>query len=359
MSQISQYNMEDIKNLYEISWQVDEPTYRADEALSYSTIAKFAREGFNKLDSLFDRIETPSLSFGSAVDALITGGREEFDTGFMVADFPPITDSVEKIVKILFDEFHVTHRALNDIPDIEIIGRTETYKYQLNWKPETRAKVIREQGGEYYALMYAANGRKILDIKTMEQVTAAVEALKNSPSTKFYFSPNNPFNKKIVREYQLKFKAILDGVDYRCMADLLLVNHEEKTVYPIDLKTSSHTEWDFFESFVQWRYDIQARLYWRIIRANMDKDPVYKDYKLADYRFIVVNRYTLTPLVWKFEDTQKTGTLLYGKNKQIELRDPESIGQELHNYLSSRPAVPVGIETMESNSITEWLNNIS
>ena len=66
----------------------------------------------------------------------------------MVADFPPLTESVEKVVKALFDEFCVTHRTLYDIPEIEIIGRTEALKYQLNWKPETRVKVIREQGNE-------------------------------------------------------------------------------------------------------------------------------------------------------------------------------------------------------------------
>lgn len=137
---------------------------------------------------------------------------------------------------------------------------------------------------------------------------------------------------------------------------LLLVDHEKKIVYPIDLKTSSHTEWDFFESFIQWRYDIQARLYWRIIRYNMDNDPLYKDYELADYTFIVVNKKTLTPLRWKFEDTQKKGTLIYGKNKQIELNDPFEIGKELSNYLSSRPEVPTGIEVTENNSITQWLN---
>lgn len=102
--------------------------------------------------------------------------------------------------------------------------------------------------------------------------------------------------------------------------------------------------------------DIQARLYWRIIRDNMDRDPVYKDYELADYTFIVVNKKTLTPLRWKFEDTQKKGTLIYGKNKQIELNDPFEIGKELSNYLSSRPKVPTGIEVTENNSITQWLN---
>jgi hypothetical protein len=60
--------------------------------------------------------------------------------------------------------------------------------------------------------------------------------------------------KSYEKHYQLKFKATLNGVDYRCMPDLLAVDHENKVIYPIDLKTSSHAEWDFFDSFVQWNY---------------------------------------------------------------------------------------------------------
>jgi hypothetical protein len=103
-------------------------------------------------------------------------------------------------------------------------------------------------------LLYSANGRKIIDTSTMEQIDAAVRALRHSRATEFFFAPNNQFNTDIVREYQLKFKATLRGVNYRCMADLLIVDHANKIVYPIDLKTSSHTEWDFYESFRQWRY---------------------------------------------------------------------------------------------------------
>ena len=40
------------QKLSDISWQVPESEYRRDKALSYSTLAKFDREGFNKLDSL-------------------------------------------------------------------------------------------------------------------------------------------------------------------------------------------------------------------------------------------------------------------------------------------------------------------
>ena len=77
------------KSLYDISWQVTEEEYRADKALSYSTLAKFKRSGFNGLNNLFDKVETPSLTFGSAVDSIITGGEEEFNERFFVAKFLP------------------------------------------------------------------------------------------------------------------------------------------------------------------------------------------------------------------------------------------------------------------------------
>lgn len=343
-----------MKTLYDISWKVTEPEYRADPALSYSTLSRFAREGFNNLDTLFDKIETPSLTFGSAVDALITGGQEEFEKNFFVADFPPVADSVERMVKVLFDEFCVTHQTLTSIPDAEIIGRTETLKYQLNWRPETRAKVIKEQGSEYYALMYAANGKTIISNTLKEQIDNAVMALRTSPATARYFTEGDGLE----RYYQLKFKATLKGVNYRCMADLLIVDPVNKVIYPIDLKTSSHAEWDFYQSFVQWKYDIQARLYWRIIRDNLDRDEEFKDYKLENYRFIVVNKRTLTPLVWQFAATKVIGTRIYGKERTIELQDPFELGKELSIYLSSRPPVPLGINLTEDNDIIEWLNKI-
>lgn len=342
-----------MKTLRDISWDVDEPTYRADPALSYSTLSRFAREGFNNLSTLFDKIDTPSLTFGSAVDALITGGQEEFDKNFFVAEFPPLTESVEKMVKVLFSEFCVTHPSLASIPDAEIIGRTEALKYQLNWKPETRAKVIKEQGSEYYSLLHVAGDRKVVNTAFKEDVDHCVMALRTSDATAKYF---NPFNNTYERYYQLKFKATLNGVDYRCMADLLAVDHKNKVIYPTDLKTSGHPEWDFFDSFVQWDYQLQARLYWRIIRHNLDQDETFKDYELADYRFIVVNRKTLTPLVWRFDSTKAFGTLYFGENGQIEMKDPEDLGKELSIYLSSRPKVPIGIDMTGENNLIVWLN---
>lgn len=344
------------KSLKDISWDVSEETYRADPALSYSTLAKYEREGFNNLDKLFDRIETPSLTFGSAVDSIITGGQEEFDERFMVAEFPSTPDSITKIVKSLFSQYGDSYRSLITIPDDAIIKETECQSYQMNWKPETRAKVIKEKGADYYNLLFIAGSRTILDTQTYQDVCNAVRALKESKSTQFYFADDNPFEPDIERLYQLKFKGEFDGVTYRNMADLIIVNHKEKWVKPVDLKTSSHTEWDFYKSLVDWRYDIQARLYWAIIRQNMDKDEYFKDFKLLDYDFIVVNKRTLTPLVWNCPFTRAQGTLKFGKNDQIEMRSPFVIGEELNFYLTSRPKVPIGISETGPNDLRKYLS---
>ena len=245
-----------MKSLRDISWQVSEKGYRADSALSYSTLARYEREGFNNLDKLFDRIETPSLTFGSAVDSIITGGQEEFDERFMVAEFPSMPDSIVKIIKSLYKQYAGTYRSLLNIPDSSIIRETEDQNYQMNWKPETRAKVIREKGTDYYNLLFVAGDRCIIDTQTYQDVVNAVRVLKESSSTKLYFADDNPFEPDIERLYQLKFKGEFDGITYRNMADLIIVNHKEKWVKPVDLKTSSHTEWDFYKSFVDWRYEI-------------------------------------------------------------------------------------------------------
>lgn len=137
---------------------------------------------------------------------------------------------------------------------------------------------------------------------------------------------------------------------------LIIVDNTNKVIRPIDLKTSSHAEWDFYQSFVTWNYAIQARLYWRLIRETLNRYPQFQNYKLLDYIFIVANKKTLVPLVWEFKDTQTYGTLVYGKNKNIVCRDPFDLGGELRQYLHDRPKVPNKILLNGRNNIVEWLN---
>lgn len=341
----------DKKSLKDISWNVTESDYRQDPALSYSTLARFEREGFEALSTLFDKVESPSLTFGSCVDCIITEGEQEFNNRFKVADIPSVEPSVEPVVKELFTQNKNAYTSLFDIPDSVMMPVIAAFAYQPRWKPETRCKVIREKGQAYYQTLFTAKDKTIIPQELYNKVFACVRALKDSEQTKQYFQ-DNPFD-GIERFYQLKFKENLNGIDYRCMADLLMVDHASQTVTPVDLKTSSKREYKFYESFATWRYDIQARLYWRIIRQAMDKDDYFRNFILHDYRFIVVSSTDKPiPLVWDFYDTRGKGLLKIGK---YSFRDPEEIGKELFRYLKESPELPDNIEKNKINSITEWL----
>ena len=100
---------------------------------------------------------------------------------------------------------------------------------------------------------------------------------------------------------------------------------------------------------------IQAQLYWYIIRQNLDKDEVYKDYTLLDYRFIVISRNTKKPLVWEYNDTKVIIDLTYGDNNQYKCRNWRNIVKELDYYIRNTPELPLNIK--EINNITYWLNN--
>ena len=197
--------------------------------------------------------------------------------------------------------------------------------------------------------------KTIVSTEDYQAALECVDKLKNHKYTKIYFEPDNPFNHDIERFYQLKFKGEWKGIPLRCMADLIIVDHKNKIIIPCDLKTSSKKEWKFHKSFIEWNYWIQAQLYWYIIKQNLEKDEIYKDYELLNYRFIVVSRNSKKPLVWEYTDTKATTDCFYGKNNQYICRNWREIVQELNYYLNSKPEYPIGITDI--NNIKEWLNN--
>ena len=67
------------KSLKDISLQITEQQYREMPELSYSTLAKYERGGFSSIKTLNDKIESPSLLYGSCVDTYLTDGVDAFN----------------------------------------------------------------------------------------------------------------------------------------------------------------------------------------------------------------------------------------------------------------------------------------
>lgn len=329
------------KELKDIALPITEPEYRQRPELSYSTLSTYEYLGFDGLEHLFDRKDSPSLLFGSCVDTILTDGMDAFNESFLVLDVN-VTDGGKDVCNKLI-EMYSGITSFEELPEeyVSVAAKEAGFWKADKWDKIRYREVLKTGNIAEYFNALLNNNKKIVDSATYNDAIKCVQTLKSSTATQGYFAQDDEFS-PVRRYYQLKFAAKFENVGYRCMADLIIVDYEDKKIIPCDLKTSSKTEWHFMDSFEQWNYMIQARLYWRIIKANLLNDPYFKDFTLEDYRFIVVNRRTLTPLVWEFPLTKAIGTLVDKNGK--EFRDPFEIGKELQSYLNFRPAVPKGID---------------
>jgi hypothetical protein len=318
-----------MKSINELACHVTEEEYRKDPAISYSTLSRFEREGWRKIGQLFDKQETAALQFGGAVDCLLTDGEEAFKEKYFVADFPDLQDSIITIVKALFGTYSSKYRSISMIPDIKVMDAAVIFKYQSNWKPETRAKVIKEKGEDYYNLMYLAGDKIILSQDEYNEVIACIEELRSNDVTSFFF--NGSYDESIEKVFQLKFKAEYEGTPLRCMFDELIVDHTNKIIYPIDLKTTGHPEEEFESSFNKWRYDIQAKLYTYILSEVIKNDDYFKDFKIEYYQFVTINKKTLAPVIWEFDDNHSIRDMMDDEGNV--LRDWRKILDDLNYYL--------------------------
>lgn len=339
-----------MKNLNNIALDITEEEYRALPALNYSKISKYLSQGFSALSSLDEKVESPSLTFGSAVDCMLTEGNEMFYKKFCIAsDVKKPSDNMVMLLTAISNLYDKD--SLEDVADVSIVEQCENYKMYERYKNETKITYVRNEN-PYYTFMRSSKGKEILTSEMFQDVLNTVDAFK----TTGYFDNDNPFD-GVERYYQQKFVANLGGIDYKCMIDLLIIDTNKKIIYPIDVKTSGVPEYEFYHSFIKWHYDIQARLYYRILKDNL-KGTIYEDYTIADYRFIVCNKKTLTPLVWEFDKTKESGVIVFNTDNgnTVKLEDPEKLGAEIVEYLSTSAKVPNTIELYKANNITQFIN---
>ena len=337
------------KSFKELSLSITEPQYREIDAISYSMLSRFQREGFRKLEHLYDKIESPSLTFGSIVDTMLTDGMEAFNEKFVISDFPELTDSLVNITKQLYAL--CGSMEFGDIPD-DIISQicVDNDYYKSDKYKSYRIKNVRENCSYYFSLLKCYEGRTVITQQDYNDAMNCVDELKTNVRTQFYFN-NDPFSMDVEKLFQLKFTGEYDGITIKCMPDLVVVNHKEKIIIPCDLKTTGSPEEIFGEhSFYQWRYFYQAQMYTYILKQIISKDEYFKDFKIKGYEFIVINRNTLTPMVWHYDSnfsetdiTDKNGEIIPAWRTVLKQLDYYRKFYSEHEYY---PNYPVGYEDM-------------
>ena len=339
-----------MKSLKEYSLNLPEQEYHEYPAWSYSMIAKYARNGFSAIATLHDKMKpTPEMEFGSLFDSILTKGRKTLDD-YAVANFS-VPDAERKVLDALLDI--CTCPQFHDISMDEVINVADSVSYQMKWKPDTRYQKVAAYSGYYDTLK---SGKKLVSQKDWDDAVEMARIFRTDPYLKTLFGTKN--TKDVEYIYQPQFVVDYETeshgtVKVKCMFDLLIVDHRNKTIQPVDLKTSSMPAYDFPEHFVKMRYDIQGDLYSDVLRIVIDQFTKYRDYIILPYLFTDVSRTDMVPVTFEYDPT--VGLSFTKGEKTYTYKRWNELLEEILSYEESEAKVPNYITTVGPNDLMSVL----
>lgn len=262
--------------------------------------------------SIFNTVEEPDLYFeekkhfliGDGVDIQLTQSLEAFNEKFHVSNVQnKPSDTIKSIVNQVYDNaiqmFTLEVKNISDPLYTEfIIEACNSHNYQPNWKTETRVSKIIE-AWEYWEDLKAAEGKQVLSQEENDLISQIVMSIRSNSVTGPYFIPQP--NQEILYQYPIYFSY--NGVDCRALLDMVIVDHDKKTIQPIDIKTMGDQTLYFPKSLRQRRYDIQAAFYTEAL--SISKPYTYTHPKIAQSI-----PYTILPFKFIVESTTNPGNPL-------------------------------------------------
>lgn len=245
----------------------------------------------------FLETEEPELFFeekkhfviGSAVDTYLTS-VVDFNEKYYISH---LVDKPSDVVKSILYEVYSnakdkiaeddSYKNLEFLKQ-EIVDSCESHGYYKNLKLETRINKIIEYH-EYWEEIVSSGDKTILTQEEAEIVSNIVRKVYANQYTSRYFRDSDD-NITILKQLPIEFE--ISEVECKALLDIVYINHTEKTITPIDLKTIGDSVKNFPESLRKRRYDIQLSWYVEAL-YQWKEDNEFKDYKILDFKFIVVS----------------------------------------------------------------------
>lgn len=237
--------------------------------------------------------EKQHFILGNAVDTIVTMGKEVFKKEYYVSTLEnKPSASIMSIVQEVYDIEVGLYPKLSPLDFSDERGKevilevAEKQDFQRKWKDETKYNKIIEQGSDYWNDLIASEGKQILSLEQYETVVNITASIFFNPYTAKYFEDS----KEIDIYYQLplhfKYECDNDLIDCKALLDMVIINHRDKTIQPIDIKTMGDYTINFPISFFRRRYDIQAAFYTEAVMSS-NRLSEYSKYTVLPFKFIV------------------------------------------------------------------------
>ena len=229
---------------------------------------------------------------GSAVDTLLTMSEEQFKENYHVSLVNKPSGKTLSVLHLVFDNMvnlfqgqEINKLSLNLVANEDILQACNIEDFQSKWKDDTRVNAIMKYE-EYFNDLCKAFGKQTITFEDFNLINTIVDNFKNS-RLKWVFDDSMVNSKDYDLYFQYPIYFEYQGIKCKSLLDIMVVDHKQKRIGIIDLKTTGDNVINFYKAVTKFRYDIQASFY-RLAAGQFGKTiPEISDYLFGGFSFAV------------------------------------------------------------------------
>lgn len=274
---------EELKELF-----IDNLNEDKELRLSYSRLSALDTKGPSVLIHR-PKLDNIGIKMGSLIDDLLLS-PELYEKNYYKFDGTKPTATLGKLADIIIDNYI-------EIPPKDKI--LEICKKNSFWKRRSDENIISEFDKKNfydYIHAYISSKDKILITSKDYQIANQIkDILLTHKHSKDIFKVEDAI-------YQCPFIITINDVKLRGIIDIVTIDHKNKTVRLIDLKTGAPDALDFSRNFYKHRYYFQSAIYRKAFEQIKKDFEIPDDYTLLPFQFLYISRNERIPVIYEVDD---------------------------------------------------------
>lgn len=200
---------------------------------------------------------------------------------------------------------------------IEILKEIKLHQ-SLKTDQQRIDKIITDETKAYWEFLKIRRDKTLIDSETLQRCNEAVNALRMNTKVSELLGllVNEMQNVTVHNEIFLTVETD-KAFGLKGIVDNVLIDHDNKTIWINDLKTTGKTITDFKETIDFYHYWAQAAIYERLVRFRFS-DLITEEWKIV-FTFIVIDKYNQ---VYPFQVSRATMTK-WQQDLEVKLNEAE------------------------------------
>ena len=222
---------------------------------------------------------------------------ERFDDEFLILPGTIPTGNARSVVDRVFNHYQELSRNGDERTELiefsnAILDVMIDINYFQNLKTDQQRldKILTTDVISYWNFLKIKQGKTLIDENTLKFCQNAVEIVKTNPSVCELIGLNvTEFdNKTVINELEIVIDLHNASYGLKGIVDNIVLDHDKKTIYINDIKTTAKDLKDFSESIEYYGYWLQAAIY--LIMAGKVYDSYIDSGYQVKFHFVVIDR---------------------------------------------------------------------